>query len=85
MVRTVLYGSLHFFAVAFTAALILQPPNLKLYAVVALSAGLIAIFLFFTMNQRLTAERLIVENQILHIQPAILRERISMKESEAEP
>ena len=74
-----------FCAVAFAAALILQPPNWKPYAVVALSAGLIAIFLFFTMNQRLTAARLIVENQILHIQPAVLRERNSMKESEAEP
>lgn len=36
------------------------------------------------MNQRLTAARLIVENQILHIQPAVLRERDSTKESEAE-
>ena len=35
------------------------------------------------MNQRLIAARLIVENQILHIQPAVLRERDSMKESEA--
>jgi hypothetical protein len=37
----------------FAAALILQPPNWKPYTVVALSAGLIATFLFFTMNQRL--------------------------------
>ncbi len=73
-----------FCAAAFAAALILQPPNWKPYTVVALSAGLIATFLFFTMNQRLTAARLIVENQILHIQPAVLRERDSMKEREAE-
>lgn len=73
-----------FCATAFTAAIILQPPNWTPYAVVALIAGLIATFLFFTMNQRLTAARLIVENQILHIQPAVLREWDSMKESEAE-
>ena len=72
-----------FCAVAFAAVLILQPPHWKPYAVMALSAGLIAAFLFFTMNQRLTAARLIVENQILHIQPAVLRERDSTKESEA--
>jgi hypothetical protein len=72
-----------FCAVAFAAALILQPTHWKPYAVMALSAGPIAAFLFFTTNQRLTAARLIVENQILHIQPAVLRERDSRKESEA--
>jgi hypothetical protein len=50
----------------------------------ALSAGLIAAFFFFIMNQRLTAARLIVENQILHIQPAVECVRDSTKESEAE-
>ena len=73
-----------FCAVAFAAVLILQPANWKPYAAMALSAGLIAAFLFFTMNQRLTAARLIVENQILHIQPAVLRERDSVKESDVE-
>lgn len=73
-----------FCAAAFAAALILQPTNWEPYAVVALTAGLIAAFLFFTMNRRLTAARLIVENQILHIQPAVLRERDSRKESDAE-
>lgn len=72
-----------FCAAAFGLALILRPANWKLYAALALSAGLIAAFLFFTMNQRLTAARLIIENQILHIQPAVLRERDSTKESEA--
>ncbi|MDD3261940.1 MAG: hypothetical protein AAGU32_03370 [Bacillota bacterium] len=72
-----------FCAVAFAAAFILQPLHWKPYAVMTLSAGLIAAFLFFIMNQRLTAARLIVENQILHIQPAVLRERDSMEESEA--
>lgn len=73
-----------FCAIAFAAALILQPPNWKPYAVVGLSAGLIAAFLFFITNQRLKAARLIIENQILHIQPAVLRKRDSMKENEAE-
>jgi hypothetical protein len=71
-----------FCAVVFAAVLLLRPTNWKLYETLALLAGLIAAFLFFTMNQRLTAARLIVENQILHIQPAVLRERDSTKESE---
>ncbi len=73
-----------FCAIAFAAALILQPPSWKLYAGVAWTAGLIAAFLFFTMRKKLTAARLIVENQIVHIQPAVQRVRNSMKESEAE-
>lgn len=73
-----------FCTAALAAALILQPTNWKLYAGVALTAGLLASFLFFTMRKKLTAALLIVENQILHIQPAVLRERHSMKESEAE-
>lgn len=74
-----------FCAIAFAAVLILQPTNWKLYAAIALSAGLIAAFLFFIVSKKLTAARLIVENQILHIQPALLRERDSTKESEAAP
>ena len=73
-----------FCAAAFAAVITLQPTNWKPYAAMVLSAGLLAAFLFFTMNQRLTAARLIVENQILHIQPAVERVRGSMKESEAE-
>ena len=73
-----------FCAAAFAAVLILHPPHWKPYAALALSAGLLAAFLFFTENQRLTAARLIVENQILHIQPAVLRERDSAKEGKAE-
>lgn len=73
-----------FCAAAFAAVLLLHPTNWMLYATLALSAGLLAAFLFFTENQRLTAARLIVENQILHIQPAVLRERDSVKESDVE-
>ncbi len=74
-----------FCAVAFTLALILQPTNWKPYAVVALTVGLITTFLFFTVRKKLTAARLIVENQILHIQPAVQRVWDSTKESEAKP
>ena len=73
-----------FCVAAFAATLILQPTTWKPYAVMALSGGTIATFLFFYMNQRLTAARLIMENQILHIQPAVQRVRGSMKESEVE-
>ena len=72
-----------FCAAAFAAVLLLHPTNWRLYAAMALSAGFLAAFLFFTVNQRLTAARLIVENQILHIQPAVLREHDSTKGSEA--
>jgi hypothetical protein len=44
-----------FCAVAFGLVLILQPAHWKPYAAIALSAGLIAAFLIFTMNQRLKA------------------------------
>ena len=81
--RSILAASI-FCAAAFAAVLILHPPHWKPYAALALSAGLLAAFLFFTENQRLTAARLIVENQILHIQPAVLRKRDSAKEGEAE-
>ena len=73
-----------FCAIAFAVALILQPPNWTPYAVVALMAGLIAAFLLFTMRKKLADAQLIVENQILHIQPAVQCVRDNMKESEAE-
>ncbi len=59
----------------------MQPPNWRPYAAVALSAGLIAALLFFTARKKLKAAPLNIENQILNIQPAILRERDSIKES----
>ncbi len=71
-------------AVAFAVALILQPTNWKPYATMALTAGLIVAFLYFIVCKKLTAARLIVENQILHIQPAVQCARNSRKESEAE-
>lgn len=74
-----------FCAAAFAAALIFQPLNWKLYAAATLPVGLLAVFLFFAMRQRLMAALLIVENQIFHIQPAVLCERSGRDESKAQP
>jgi len=71
-----------FCASAFAAALVLQPSDWKTYAAVALSAGVVSAFLFFAASKKRAAARLIVENQILHIQPAVFRERDGRKESE---
>ena len=73
-----------FCAAALAGALVLQPTDWKPVGVAALTAGLLAAFLFFTMRKKITSARLIVENQILHIQPAVQRVRDSRKESEAE-
>ena len=43
------------------------------------------VFLFFTMSKKLKDARLIVENQILHIQPAVFREPGNRKESGIQP
>lgn len=40
-----------------------------------LTAGMVAACLNIIMNQRLAAAQLIVENQILHIQPAVFHDR----------
>ncbi len=69
----------------FAIALILTPPNWKPHAILALPAGLIAAFLFGAMSKKMKAARLIIENRILHIQPAVLSEREGMKESETKP
>lgn len=74
-----------FCATAFAAVIIMQPPNWELYAVLTLAAGLMTVFLFFTMSKKLKDARLIVENQILHIQPAVFREPGNRKESGIQP
>lgn len=74
-----------FCGAAFTTALTLQPPKWKVYAVVVLAAGFITTFLFGAVSKKLKAARLIIENQILHIQPAVLREGDSKKEIETQP
>ena len=73
-----------FCAVAFAGAILLQPTDWKAYAIVALTTGGMFGFLFFAVKKKLTAARLIVENQILNIQPAVLRERNSTKERKPE-
>jgi hypothetical protein len=74
-----------FCAAAFAAVIILQPPNWKPYAILAFAAGLMTAFVFFTMSKKLKDAQLIVENQILHIQPAVFREPDSRKESGIQP
>lgn len=63
----------------------LQSPDWKVYAIVSLATGVITAFLFFSANQKLMAARLIIENQILHIQPAVLREQDNIEESKSKP
>lgn len=74
-----------FCAAAFAAVIIMQPPNWKPYAILSLAAGLMTAFLFFTMSKKLKDARLIVENQILHIQPAVFREPSNRNESGIQP
>ena len=77
MAHKVLLGSLHFLCGRFRGGAYAATSGWKPYAV-ALTAGLVASFLFHH-EPRLIAARLIVENQILHIQPAVLRERNGMR------
>jgi len=70
---------------AFVIELILTPPNWKSHVILFLSAGLITAFFFGAMNKKMKSARLIIENQIFHIQPAVLREREGRKESETKP
>lgn len=67
---------------ALAITLILQPPNWKPLTIIVLAVGLINSFFFGVASKRMKAMRLIVENQILHIQPAVLREEDSGKEDE---
>ncbi len=57
----------------FVIALILQPPNWKAFGSIALATGFINAILFRVVSKNMKATQLIVENQILHIQPAVLR------------
>lgn len=72
-------------AATLAAALIWQPSHWKWYVIALSATGLVAAYLFFTLCKKLTASRLIVENQILHIQPAVFRERDGRKEIEIQP
>ena len=70
---------------AFATVIILQPPNWKPYTILALAAGLMTAFLFFTMSKKLRDAQLIVENQIFHIEPAVYRKPEDRKESGIQP
>lgn len=72
-------------AVTLAAALIWQPSHWKWYVIVLFAAGLASASLFFTLRKKLKAVWLIVENQILHIQPAVFSERGGKKEIEIHP
>lgn len=67
----------YFFASAFVCAaalaaiIFLQPPNWKPYAAAALAGTLITALLSGRAGEKVKAARLIVENQILNLQPAI--------------
>ena len=63
-----------FCAAIFVTVMILQPPHWNFYAILAFTAGLIGTVIFFTLSKKLKDAQLIIENQILHIQPAVLRD-----------
>lgn len=71
--------------VAFAIALFFQPPNWKTYGILTLMAGVMNAFLYGVVSKKMKAAQLIVENQILHIQPAVLREEDGRKETETKP
>lgn len=66
-------------AAAFTVVIILRPPNWEPYTTIVLAIGIAVFLLYVNVNQRLKAARLIVENQILHIQSAVIQEHIGEK------
>jgi hypothetical protein len=57
--------------VALAITIFLQPPNWRVFAAISLSAVVITGFLFVKTKMGIKAAQLIIENQILHIQPAI--------------
>ncbi len=61
-------------AAAFIATIFLQPPNWKLTAAVALVITVVTIFLFGKVKKDISTARRIIENQILHIQPAVFQD-----------
>lgn len=63
----------------FTAGIILRPPSWEPYTIIVLAIGIAVLLLYVKVSQRLKAARLIVENQILHIQPAMIQDHIGEK------
>ena len=64
-----------FCAAWLAAALTLRFPYWEYYVVFALMGGTLAAAILFTASKNLRSARLIVENTILHIQPAVLQGR----------
>lgn len=62
-------------ACAFTAILILQVLDWKIPAAVVLTATLVMAFLFGKAMKDIVTARLVIENQILQIQPAVFQEQ----------
>ena len=60
------------FAAALAGALILRPPYLLAYAPIILASGLSALLRYTSARRNLRAARLIVENTIVSIQPAVI-------------
>jgi len=69
-----------FCSIIFTLALVLRFPYWQSHAGVALAVGLICIFFQRTVCKKWRLALLIVENQILRIQTAILHKRDSRKQ-----
>jgi len=72
-------------AAVFAAVIILQPSHWKPFAILAFVTGLIAAIVFFILSKKLKAAQLIVENQILHIQPAVIRDLGNREKSGIQP
>lgn len=56
---------------AFVTSIFLKLPNWKVFAAMSLTTVIITGFLFVKAKANVQAAQLIIENQILHIQPAI--------------
>lgn len=61
-------------AVTFIVTIFLKPSNWKLTAAFALVITLITVLLFVKAKKDISSARLIIENQILHIQPAVFQD-----------
>lgn len=64
---------------ASVAIFILRPPCWKLSLITALAVTLIIVFLFVKLKKSIVDARLIIDNQIIHIQPAVIKEQSEEK------
>ncbi len=69
-----------FFCVAsFSAVIIIRPPKMQLYINIVLALGIAVFLLYLKIKQSVKAARLIIENQILHIEPAVIQQHTGEK------